>query len=64
MPKTIKTVPGTRVLCPEDCRYRNKLAPFCGYCMLEILGRKETEEEDGQSKAEADGKAEKERDRY
>lgn len=37
MPKTIKTVPGTRVLCPEDCRYRNKLAPFCGYCIPEVL---------------------------
>ena len=62
MPKTIKTVPGTRVLCPEDCRYRSKLAPFCGYCMMEILERKkETEEEsDGSSKEETFGQARQE----
>ena len=62
MPKTIKTVPGTRVLCPEDCRYRSKLAPFCGYCMMEILNRKKkTEESDGKDKTEADRQAGKER---
>ena len=61
MPKRINTVPGTRVLCPEDCRYRNKLAPFCGYCMMEILNRKkETEEEDGNSEEETAGEARKE----
>ena len=28
--------------CPEDCKYRSRLAPFCGFCMLEILeGKKE-----------------------
>ena len=49
------TVPGARVECPDDCRYRSKLAPFCGYCMMEILNRKKkTEESDGQSKTETD----------
>lgn len=30
-------------LCPEDCRYRNKLVPFCGYCMVRILKEREVE---------------------
>ena len=49
-------VPGTRILCPEECRYRDKTAPFCGYCMMEILGRKKkTEDKDGQGKTETAG---------
>ena len=61
MPKTIKIVPGTRVLCPEDCRYRSKLAPFCGYCMMEILNREmKTEDTDGQGKTETDRQAREE----
>ena len=53
--REIPKVPGLRVMCPEDCRYRNKLAPFCGYCMMEILNRKKkTEESDGKVKAETD----------
>ena len=35
--REIPKVPGLRVMCPEDCRYRNKLAPFCGYCLPEIM---------------------------
>ena len=31
--KELPRVPGTRIQCPEECRYRNKLAPFCGYCL-------------------------------
>ena len=55
-------VPGTRIRCPDNCRYRNRLAPFCGYCMMEILGRKkETEEKDGKIEAETAGQAGKER---
>lgn len=23
--------------CPEDCNFRNKDAPFCGFCMVEVL---------------------------
>ena len=62
MKQTKTTVPGTRVECPEDCRYRSKLAPFCGYCMMEILNRKKKEEEsDGKDKTEADRQAGKER---
>lgn len=49
--------------CPEDCRYLSKLAPFCGFCMMEILGRKiETEEKtDGKINTETAGQAGKER---
>ena len=56
MPKTIKTVPGTRVLCPNDCRYRNKLAPFCGYCIPEVLKKLGMREGDkyGNGKEERD----------
>ena len=60
--QTKTTVPGTRILCREDCRYRDRLAPFCGYCMMEILGRKKKMEvADGQDKTETDGKAGEER---
>lgn len=56
--QTKATVPGTRVMCPDNCRYRDRLAPFCGYCMLEILGRKqETEEKDGEIDTEIAGQA-------
>ena len=50
--KPIPKPPGIRTMCPDNCRYRSKLAPFCGYCMLEILGKK---------KEETDGNREKER---
>lgn len=53
------TVLRSRTECPENCRYRNKLAPFCGYCMLEILSKKK-EESDGQGKKESAGQAGKE----
>ena len=37
---------------------RDRLAPFCGYCMLEILGRKQkTEEKDGEIDTEIAGQA-------
>ena len=56
MKQTKMTVPGTKVKCPEDCRYRDRLAPFCGYCMMEILNRKKkTEETDGKIEEESDG---------
>lgn len=29
--------------CPKDCRYRSRLAPFCGFCMMKILGKREEE---------------------
>ena len=60
--KPIPKPPGMRVQCPDNCRYRDRLAPFCGYCMLEILGRKQkTEEKDGEIDTEAAGQAGKER---
>ena len=35
--KDLPRMPGTRILCPEDCRYRNKYAPFCGYCLPVVM---------------------------
>ena len=56
--KPIPEPPGMRTMCPDNCRYRDRLAPFCGYCMLEILGRKkETEEKDGEIDTEIAGQA-------
>lgn len=55
-----------KIQCPDDCKYRNKLAPFCGYCLPDIMRklgiRQEgtdgsTEERTGQVEAEDDGKA-------
>lgn len=28
-------------LCPENCIYRNRQAPFCGYCIMLILNERE-----------------------
>ena len=56
--KPIPETPGMRTMCPDNCRYRDRLAPFCGYCMLEILGRKQkTEEKDGEMDTEIAGQA-------
>ncbi len=56
--KPIPEPPGMRIMCPDNCRYRDRLAPFCGYCMLEILGRKqEMEEKDGEIDTETAGQA-------
>ena len=46
------SAPGIKVECPDNCRYRNKLAPFCGYCMLEILNKNDHEEERNDSRKE------------
>ena len=39
-----------KIRCPEDCRYRNRLAPVCGYCLPDIMRklgiRQEKEETD------------------
>ena len=56
--KPIPETPGMQTMCPDNCRYRDRLAPFCGYCMLEILGRKQkTEEKDGEIDTEIAGQA-------
>ena len=26
-----------KMICAEDCEYRNRFAPFCGYCLIKIL---------------------------
>ena len=52
-----------RSMCPENCRYRSRSAPFCGYCMLEILNRKE-EAQNGEHNKETDGNASEEGHRY
>lgn len=31
-------------LCPENCNYRNRLVPYCGYCLYKIV--KEMEEDE------------------
>ena len=52
--------PGKRIMCPDDCRYRNKLAPFCGYCLPEVmrkLGMREEGEKDGSRKEERNRQA-------
>ena len=57
-----------KILCPENCRYRSKQAPFCGYCLPEIMRelgiRQEkentddsTEDRTGQVQDQNDGKA-------
>lgn len=47
--------PGRRVMCPENCRYRNKLAPFCGYCMPEVMRKLREEKERKNGNREEDG---------
>lgn len=39
-----------KVSCPEDCMYRNRYAPLCGFCMRHVLGLDEEKggEPDGQ----------------
>lgn len=27
--------------CPDNCRYRSKMAPFCGYCLDRIMRERE-----------------------
>ena len=77
--KELPVTPGRRVMCPEECRYRSKRAPFCGYClpevmkklerescgycMLEILNRKE-EAQNGEHNKKTDGNASEEGHRY
>lgn len=45
--------------CPEDCRYRAREVPFCGFCMMEILGKKEKEKEMQMMIDNPEGKQEK-----
>ena len=38
------------VMCPENCRYRNKKTTFCGYCLYEIMKeREENKDADGKT---------------
>ena len=30
-----------KIFCDEDCIYRNKYAPFCGYCLQKIMESEE-----------------------
>ena len=46
--KELPKTPGRRALCPEDCRYRARDVPFCGFCLAKIkreLGTNTVEEE-------------------
>ncbi len=47
-----------KVLCPEECRYRSKIAPFCGYCLPKImkeLGLRKEKEEDKNGNRQEEG---------
>jgi hypothetical protein len=50
-----------KVLCPENCRYRSKSAPVCGYCLPKIMKelglRKDKDEVYGQNETEDNGQA-------
>ena len=44
-----------KIKCPEDCRYRNRFAPVCGYCIPDImrkLGIRQKKEETDDSTEE------------
>lgn len=50
-----------KIMCPDNCRYRDKKAPFCGYCLPEIvrkLGMRKEEKEDGNREEKRDRQAE------
>ena len=36
-----------RVQCPDNCDYRQKDAPVCGFCLMKILESMKLEDEDG-----------------
>lgn len=40
--------------CPKECVYRNKLAPFCGYCLSRIMRELEEEKNGTKQKQTAD----------
>jgi len=47
-----------KILCPEDCKYRSKSAPFCGYCLPRImkeLGLRNEKEEDENGNRQKEG---------
>ena len=59
--KELPVTPGRRVMCPENCRYRSKLAPFCGYCLPEVmkkLERERKEKKDGNREEDRPGQGE------
>ena len=44
-----------KIQCPDNCRYRDKRAPFCGYCMMEIMrdvGMRKKEDKNGSGEEE------------
>lgn len=46
--KPLPITPGRRELCPEDCKYRAREVPFCGFCLARIkteLGMDKREED-------------------
>lgn len=54
-----------KILCPENCKYRNKLAPFCGYCLPEImreLGIRQKKEESNDSTEDRTGQVQNQND--
>lgn len=34
-------------MCPDNCNYRSKVVPYCGYCLHRILKEKEEDNNGG-----------------
>lgn len=50
-----------KIRCPDDCVYRQRLAPMCGFCLIKILEDLEKKNDGGEdvgqkSKNSCDGK--------
>ena len=57
--KELPVTPGRRRMCPDNCRYRSRQVPFCGFCMMEIKKKaKGGKQGDRQVKNQNTGKAE------
>lgn len=49
-----------REVCPDRCRYKSNLAPFCGYCIVRIMREKEVQNNaDGENKSKDLGQADR-----
>lgn len=44
-----------KVKCPEDCHYRQRDAPFCGFCMRKILMEQKDKGQEEKKEGDRDG---------
>ena len=44
-----------KVKCPEDCRFRQRDAPFCGFCMRKILLERRQKGQEEKKEGDRDG---------